>query len=197
MQACQQHWVTPNSRALQNASSFQACLSSPDHYFIARWMLSRCCQNAHTFPQRWKTNRGNLFPQIRYWSRIVCWASDIFSEKWMSNALFLFSIFTFFVIKEVQMEDGKYVFCALLMEHVNSFGHDILAVISSLWRDYVWCVLLTSCLSLQWSQLLPQTPPKTIFFSILLSHLDAWESQLTGCRHGALYNKERMSEQNK
>lgn len=30
------------------------------------------------------------------------------------------------------MGDGKYVFCALLMEHVNSSGHDILAVISSL-----------------------------------------------------------------
>lgn len=58
---------------------------SPDHYFIIWLMLPWCCQNAYTFPQRWKTNRSNLFPQIRYWSQLVGWASDIFAEKWMSD----------------------------------------------------------------------------------------------------------------
>ncbi len=74
--------------------------SSPNHYFIIWLMLPRCCQNAYTFPQRWKTNRGNLFLQIRYWSQLVCWASDIFPEKWMSNGKhrYFFS-FLFFLLK--------------------------------------------------------------------------------------------------
>lgn len=78
--------------------------SSPNHYFIIWLMLPRCCQNAYTFPQRWKTNRGNLFLQIRYWSQWVCWASDIFPEKWMSNGKHhYFFIFFFFAIKEASV----------------------------------------------------------------------------------------------
>lgn len=73
MQGCQQCWVTVNIRA--------ALPLSPNHYFIIWLMLPRCWQNAYTFPQRWKTNRSNLFLQIRYWSQIVCWGSDISSEK--------------------------------------------------------------------------------------------------------------------
>lgn len=75
--------------------------SSPNHYFIIWLMLPRCCQNAYTFPQRWKTNRGNLFLQIRYWSQLVCWASDIFPEKWMSNGRhhYFFYFLFFFLLK--------------------------------------------------------------------------------------------------
>lgn len=149
MQACQQRWVTANRSALVRNGS-PLLLSSPDHYFIAQWMLSCCRQDAYTFPQRWKTNRGNLFPQIRYWSQIVCWASETLSEKWKSNANDPF--FHFFPLLKKQKR-----------RTVNSSGHDILAVISSLWRDHVWWVLFMSCLCLQWSQLLPQSLPKQCF----------------------------------
>lgn len=107
MQGCQQHWVAVNIRAGHSMHLFFP--SSPNHYFIIWLMLPRCCQNAYTFPQRWKTNRGNLFHQIRYWSQLVCRASDIFPEKWMSNGkhhyFFLFS----FSIKEASIIAMRFV----------------------------------------------------------------------------------------
>jgi len=74
--------------------------SSPNYYFIIWLLLPRCCQNASTFPQRWKTNSSNLFLQIRYWSQLVCWASDIFPEKWMSNGKHHYFFYFHFPIKK-------------------------------------------------------------------------------------------------
>lgn len=108
---------------LQHASFFPL----PNHYFIIWLMLPRCCQNAYTFPQRWKTNRGNLFPQIRYWSQRACWASDISPEKWMSNGtqyyfFFFFYNFLFFLLMGAPPRieaSSPCVFCVLLIENVN------------------------------------------------------------------------------
>lgn len=55
-------------------------------------VLSECL---YVSSKRWKTNSGNLFLQMRYWSQLVCRASDIIPEKWMSNGSILF-YFLFF-----------------------------------------------------------------------------------------------------
>lgn len=80
------HWTNRIQDARMSAvlghSEYQSSPPpSPNHYFIIWLMLPQCWQNAYTFPQRWKTNSSNLFLQIRYWSQIVCWGSDMSSEK--------------------------------------------------------------------------------------------------------------------
>lgn len=162
-------------------------------------MLPRCCQNAYTFPQRWKTNRGNLFPQIRYWSQRACWASDISPEKWMSNGtqyyfFFFFYNFLFFLLMGAppRIEAlSPCVFCVLLIENVNFSCYWFCSnnVISLTWSCLISLVYVSSRSSVR-SQLcfFFFFFPKLLNSAVPLEDLREWTgSQLTGWRHTAHY----------
>ncbi len=67
--SCQQREVTVNIATRSQLSK--------NHYSII-WLTRRCCcHNTYISLIRWKTNRHNLFLQIKYWSAVLYRASGV------------------------------------------------------------------------------------------------------------------------
>ncbi len=94
--SCQQREVTVNIATRSQLSK--------NHYSII-WLMRRCCcHNTYISLVRWKTNRRNLFLQIKYWSAVLYRASGVCLKNERTRALwYRYSLLAAFTLLSFDM----------------------------------------------------------------------------------------------